>query len=206
LSEKIDLPPRYTLTWAGRYKSLQQARKKMMIVIPLTLLIIFMLLYFNFKNVPECLIVLAGLPFSVVGSVWLMYLLGYNMSVAVWVGLIALAGVAAEIGIIMLIYLDQAYNDRLKSGRLRSLDDLREAVMEGAVLRLRPVFMTVCAIVLSLVPILWSSGTGAMIMKRIEAPLIGGMISATILCLLVVPVIYYLWKSREVRKQGLLED
>jgi Cu(I)/Ag(I) efflux system membrane protein CusA/SilA len=206
LKEKINLPPRYTLTWTGRYKNLQQARKKLMIFVPITLLIIFLLLYFNFKNVQECLIVLVSLPFAVAGSVWLIYLLGYNTSVAVLVGMIALAGVAAEIGIIMLVFLDQAYNDRLKSGRLCSLDDLKKAVMEGAVLRLRPVFMTVCAVTISLLPVLWGTGTGSAIMKRIAAPMVGGMISATILCLLVVPVIYYLWKSREVKKQGLLED
>jgi Cu(I)/Ag(I) efflux system membrane protein CusA/SilA len=201
LSKKINLPPGYILTWSGRYKNLQQARKKLMIVIPLTLLIIFLLLYFNFKNVWESLIVLVSLPFAIVGSVWLLYLLGYNISIAVWVGMIALAGVAAEIGIVMLIYLDQAYNDRLKSGQIKSLDDLKKAVIEGAALRIRPVFMTVCAVIAGLIPILWGSGTGSTIMKRIAVPIIGGMISATILCLLVIPVIYYLWKSREVKKQ-----
>jgi len=200
VNKEIKLPPGYTITWSGQYEYMQRAKKRLEIVVPITLLIIFLLLYFNFKNMQESLIVLASLPFAVVGSIWLLYLLGYNISVAVGVGIIALAGVAAEIGVIMLAYLDNAYNDHLLHGKLRSLDDLKEVIMEGAAMRIRPVFMTVCAIIMGLLPILWGTGTGSVIMKRIAAPMVGGMISATVLSLLVVPVIYYLWKSREVKK------
>ena len=201
VNKEIKLPPGYTVTWSGQYEYMQRAKKRLEIVVPITLLIIFLLLYFNFRNMQESLIVLASLPFAVVGSIWLLYLLGYNISVAVGVGIIALAGVAAEIGVIMLAYLDNAYNDHVLHGKLRSLDDLKEVIMEGAAMRIRPVFMTVCAIIMGLLPILWGTGTGSVIMKRIAAPMVGGMISATVLSLLVVPVIYYLWKSREVKKR-----
>ncbi len=200
VNKEIKIPPGYTVTWSGQYEYMQRAKKRLEIVVPITLLIIFLLLYFNFRNMQESLIVLASLPFAVVGSIWLLYLLGYNLSVAVGVGVIALTGVASEIGVIMLTYLDNAYSDHLLHGKLRSLDDLKEVIMEGAAMRIRPVFMTVCAIIMGLLPILWGTGTGSVIMKRIAAPMVGGMISATILSLLVVPVIYYLWKSREVKK------
>ncbi len=200
VNKEIKIPPGYTVTWSGQYEYMQRAKKRLEIVVPITLLIIFLLLYFNFRNMQESLIVLASLPFAVVGSIWLLYLLGYNLSVAVGVGIIALTGVASEIGVIMLTYLDNAYSDHLLHGKLRSLDDLKEVIMEGAAMRIRPVFMTVCAIIMGLLPILWGTGTGSVIMKRIAAPMVGGMISATILSLLVVPVIYYLWKSREVKK------
>lgn len=200
VDKEIAFPPGYTITWSGQYAYMQRAKMRMEIMIPITLLIIFLLLYFNFRNIQESLIVLVSLPFAVVGSIWLLYLLGYNLSVAVGVGIIALAGVSTEIGVIMLTYLDNVYNERKYQGKLKTMDDLKAIIMEGADMRIRPVFMTVCAIIAGLLPILWGAGTGSVIMKRIAAPMVGGMISATVLSLLVVPVIYYLWKSREVKK------
>jgi Cu(I)/Ag(I) efflux system membrane protein CusA/SilA len=167
----------------------------------LTLAIIFLLLYFNFNSITESLIVMLSLPFSLVGGVWLMYLLGYNMSVAVGVGFIALAGVAAEIGVIMLLYLDMAYERRYLHGKLNTIDDLYGAVMEGAVMRIRPIMMTVSAIIGGLLPIMWGTGTGSQVMKRIAAPMVGGMVSATILTLIVIPTIYALWKGLHLKKE-----
>ncbi len=198
LNERMDLPAGYSLAWSGQYEYMERAKKRLQVVVPITLLIIFLLLYFNFKNLQESLIVLLTLPFSLVGSFWLLYILGYNLSVAVGVGAIALAGVAAEIGVIMLTYLDNAYNNRKYHDKMNSLDDLKQAVIEGSAQRIRPIFMTVCAITGGLLPIMWGMGTGATVMKRIAAPMVGGMISATILSLVVLPVIYYLWRSREV--------
>lgn len=208
VTDQLDLPQGYSLTWSGQYEYMERAKKRLQIVVPITLLIIFLLLYFNFKNLQESLIVLLTLPFSLVGSFWLLYILGYNLSVAVGVGAIALAGVAAEIGVIMLTYLDNAYNERKYHDRMNSLADLKEAVLEGSAQRIRPIFMTVCAITGGLLPIMWGLGTGATVMKRIAAPMVGGMISATLLSLIVIPVIYYLWKSREVKRlaSGSNED
>jgi Cu(I)/Ag(I) efflux system membrane protein CusA/SilA len=171
------------------------------------LLIIFLLLYFNFKNIQESLIVMLSLPFSLVGGIWFLYLLGYNLSVAVGVGFIALAGLAAEIGVIMLTYLDRAYLDRKMAGRMRSLQDLKDAVLKATAMRIRPIVMTVSTTVLALLPIMWGHGTGSQVMKRIAAPMVGGLFSTTILCLLVIPTIYYLWKSRQVKQIALdVED
>jgi Cu(I)/Ag(I) efflux system membrane protein CusA/SilA len=200
VNERLDLPSGYSLTWSGQYEYMERAKKRLQVVVPITLLIIFLLLYFNFKNLQESLIVLLTLPFSLVGSFWLMYILGYNLSVAVGVGAIALAGVAAEIGVIMLTYLDNAYNNRKYNDKMNNLDDLRQAIFEGSAQRIRPIFMTVCAITGGLLPIMWGMGTGATVMKRIAAPMVGGMVSETILSLVVIPVIYYLWKSREVKR------
>lgn len=200
VDQRMDLPSGYSLTWSGQYEYMERAKKRLQVVVPITLLIIFLLLYFNFKNLQESLIVLLTLPFSLVGSFWLMYLLGYNLSVAVGVGAIALAGVAAEIGVIMLTYLDNAYNSRKYHDKMKSLDDLKQAIFEGSAQRIRPIFMTVCAITGGLLPIMWGAGTGATVMKRIAAPMVGGMVSATILSLVVLPVIYYLWKSYEVKR------
>ncbi|NGP90054.1 efflux RND transporter permease subunit [Fodinibius halophilus] len=200
VDERLDLPSGYSLAWSGQYEYMERAKKRLQVVVPITLLIIFLLLYFNFKNLQESLIVLLTLPFSLVGSFWLMYILGYNLSVAVGVGAIALAGVAAEIGVIMLTYLDNAYNNRKYNDKMNSLEDLKQAIFEGSAQRIRPIFMTVCAITGGLLPIMWGTGTGATVMKRIAAPMVGGMVSATILSLVVLPVIYYLWRSREVKK------
>ena len=200
VAESIDMPAGYSLSWSGQYEYMERAKQRLQIVVPITLLIIFLLLYFNFKNLQESLIVLLTLPFSLVGSFWLLYILGYNLSVAVGVGAIALAGVAAEIGVIMLTYLDNAYNNRKYNDSMRNLEDLKEAILEGSAQRIRPIFMTVFATTAGLLPIMWGMGTGATVMKRIAAPMVGGMISATILSLIVLPVIYYLWKSGEVKR------
>ena len=198
LEQKLTLPTGYTLEWSGQFEAMERAGKRLRIVVPITLAIIFGLLYFNFRSVTESAIVMLSLPFALVGGVWLMWILGYNMSVAVAIGFIALAGVAAETGVIMLIYLDHAYRDRLTGGAIRSRNDVDAAVEEGAVERVRPKMMTVTAIMAGLVPILWSQGAGADVMKRIAAPMVGGMVSSTVLTLVVIPAIYSLWKEREV--------
>ena len=199
--EKIKLPPGYSLVWSGQYEYMVRAQKRLMIVVPMTLIVIFLLLYFNFKNVIESLIVMAAVPFSLTGGLWLMYLLGYNMSVAVGVGFIALAGVATEIGVILLIYLDLSYKkftSQYKENFNRKL--LYKAIEEGAALRVRPIMMTAVAIMAGLMPIMWGHGTGSQVMKRIATPMVGGMVSATILTLLVVPAIYGLWKEWSLPK------
>jgi Cu(I)/Ag(I) efflux system membrane protein CusA/SilA len=196
VQEKLELPPGYSLVWSGQYEYMVRAQKRLMVVVPMTLLIIFLLLYFNFKNITESLLVMLSVPFSLTGGFWLMYLLGYNMSVAVGVGFIALAGVAAETGVVMLIYLDISYRKfKDKYGSRFNRRHLNAAIEEGAALRVRPKMMTVVAIMAGLAPIMWSHGSGSQVMKRIAAPMIGGMVSATILTLVVVPVIYGLWKG-----------
>jgi Cu(I)/Ag(I) efflux system membrane protein CusA/SilA len=192
----VQLPPGYTIVWSGQYEYMQRAKQRMKLVIPATLAIVFLLLYFNFRSVAESLIVMLSLPFALVGGIWFLWLLGYDMSVAVAVGFIALAGVAAETGVIMLVYLDHAWAARQRDGHPATLRDLYEAVLEGAVERVRPKMMTVTAIMAGLLPILWGSGTGASVMKRIAAPMVGGMVSSTILTLVVIPAIYSLWKER----------
>ena len=169
-------------------------------MIPVTLLLVIVLLYFNTRNVTKIVIVLLAVPFSLIGAFWLIYLLGYNLSVAVWVGIIALAGVDAETGVVMLLYLDHAYEKFVREGRMKSLGDLQAAVEEGAVQRIRPKMMTVLAILLGLLPIMWSQGTGADVMKRIAAPMVGGVVTSFVLELLIYPVIFTIWKwHREVQ-------
>jgi Cu(I)/Ag(I) efflux system membrane protein CusA/SilA len=201
VSDRLVLPAGYTLVWSGQYEFMERVAERMRIVVPVTLGIIFLLLYLNFRGVAESLIVMLALPFSLVGGIWFLWLLGYNTSVAVWVGFIALAGVAAETGVVMMIYLDESFHRRSLEGRMRSARDVAEAVREGALERLRPVVMTVTAITAGLAPILWSAGTGADVMKRIASPMVGGMISATILTLVVIPAIYLLWRSWQVRRR-----
>ena len=196
VESEVKLPPGYTMTWSGQYEYMQRAKEKMKLVIPATLAIIFLLLYFNFRSVGETLIVMLSLPFALVGGIWFIWALGYNWSVAVAIGFIALAGVAAETGVVMLIYLDHAWKARIAEGRRATLRDLYDAVVEGAVERVRPKMMTVTAIMAGLLPILWGSGTGASVMKRIAAPMVGGMVSSTILTLVVIPAVYSLWKER----------
>jgi Cu(I)/Ag(I) efflux system membrane protein CusA/SilA len=198
VARELTLPTGYTLLWSGQYEFMQRVVEKMKIVVPVTLGIIFLLLYLNFRVVTESLIVMLALPLSAVGGVWFLWLLGYNTSVAVWVGFIALAGVAAETGVIMLIYLDEAFHRRSLEGQMRSRVDVAAAVREGALERLRPVIMTVTAITAGLAPILWSAGTGADVMKRIAAPMVGGMVTATLLTLVVIPAIYLLWRGWQV--------
>jgi Cu(I)/Ag(I) efflux system membrane protein CusA/SilA len=198
----VRTPPGYSIVWSGQYEYMQRAKEKMKLVIPATLAIIFLLLYFNFMSVGETLMVMLSLPFALVGGVWFLWLLGYNWSVAVAVGFIALAGVAAETGVVMLIYLDHAWTARLTRAPngTPSVRDLYEAVLEGAVERVRPKMMTVTAIMAGLVPILWGNGAGASVMKRIAAPMVGGMISSTVLTLLVIPAIYALWRESELTR------
>jgi len=198
VAARLKLPPGYRIEWSGQFEAMQRANERLAIVVPVTLAIIFLLLYFHFENVVETLIVMLSLPFALVGGIWLMWLLDYNMSVAVAIGFIALAGVAAETGVVMLIYLDHAYRARGGAGSLRTLDDVDAAVEEGAVERVRPKMMTVTAIMGGLVPILWSQGTGADVLKRIAAPMVGGMLTSTILTLAVIPVVYSLWKERSL--------
>ncbi|MGB6121580.1 MAG: CusA/CzcA family heavy metal efflux RND transporter, partial [Bacteroidota bacterium] len=198
VDERVKLPSGYSIVWSGQYEYMQRAQERLRIVVPITLMIIFLLLYMNFRNVTESLIVMLSLPFSLIGGIWLMYVLGYHFSVAVGVGFVALAGVAAETGVVMLIYLDHAYERLRKEGAMNSLKDLYAAVIEGAVERVRPKMMTVTAIMAGLLPIMWGSGTGSEVMRRIAAPMVGGMVSSTVLTLVVIPVIYYLWRSREL--------
>jgi Cu(I)/Ag(I) efflux system membrane protein CusA/SilA len=200
VAQQLTLPPGYTLIWSGQYEFMQRVREKLELVVPVTLGIIFLLLYFNFRGVAESLIVMLALPFSVVGGIWFLWLLGYNTSVAVWVGFIALAGVAAETGVVMLIYLDEAFERRSLEGRMRNAVDVAAGVREGALERLRPVIMTVTAIIMGLAPILWSRGTGADVMKRIAAPMVGGMLTATLLTLVVIPAIYLVWRRWQVKR------
>jgi Cu(I)/Ag(I) efflux system membrane protein CusA/SilA len=198
---EVTLPAGYTMTWSGQYEYMQRAAARMRLVIPATLAIIFLLLYFNFRSVGETLIVMLSLPFAIVGGVWFIWALGYDWSVAVAIGFIALAGVAAETGVVMLIYLDHAWKARVADGRRPTLNALYDAIVEGAVERVRPKMMTVVAIMAGLLPILWGHGAGASVMKRIAAPMVGGMISSTVLTLVVIPAVYSLWKQREVRER-----
>ena len=203
--ERVKFQPGYYATWSGQFEYMERAKERLKLVVPLTLFIIFVLLYINFRRLPETLIVMLSVPFALVGGVWLMYWLGYNLSVAVAVGFIALAGVAAETGVVMLIYLNHAYDElkaeRESEGRPITVADLYAAVMEGAVERVRPKMMTVVAIMAGLLPIMWSSGTGSEVMRRIAAPMVGGMVSSTVLTLIVIPAIYALVKEYSI-KQG----
>ncbi len=196
----VDLPPGYSLSWSGQYEYLERASARLKLVIPLTLAIILILLYLSFGRIGETLLIMLTLPLSLVGGFWYLHWLGYNLSVATGVGFIALAGVAAETGIIMLVYLDQALQKRLDQaravGRRLHLDELREALVEGALLRVRPKIMTVGTVIVGLLPIMFSQGTGAEVMRRIAAPMLGGMVSATILTLVVLPAIYFVWKRQ----------
>jgi Cu(I)/Ag(I) efflux system membrane protein CusA/SilA len=201
----LDLPPGYRLEWSGQFEAMQRANRTLRIVVPITLGIILLLLYVNFRSLTESLIVMLSVPFALVGSVWLLWALDYNLSVAVWVGLIALAGVAAEIAVVLLVYLDEAYRRHGREGRLRNRSELFEAVREGAGERVRPVLMTATAITAGLLPILWGGGTGATVMKRIAAPMVGGMVSATLLTLLIVPALYALWREWQMRKEWARE-
>src|SRR3989339_746857 len=198
VASSLNLPTGYSLSWSGQYEYMQRIKDRLKIFIPLTLFIIFVLYYFTFKSVTETLIIMLSVPFAIIGGIWFLFLLKFNMSIAVWVGLIALAGVAAETGSIMIVYLDEAYARHKREGRMNSISDLYSAVMEGAVQRLRPKLMTVGANIFGLMPVMLSVGAGADVMKRIAAPLIGGVISSTILNLIVLPAIYTIWKSKEI--------
>jgi Cu(I)/Ag(I) efflux system membrane protein CusA/SilA len=201
--EELEIPAGYSVAWSGQYEYMLRAEERLSIVVPLTLAIIMLLLYMNFRNLIEVMIIMGTVPFALIGGIWLMYLLGYNMSIAVAVGFIALAGVAVEIGVLMLVYLNHSYQDcleRVKDQRRQlTKEDVRLAVMQGAGLRVRPIMMTVMAIVAGLVPIMLGSGAGSEVMQRIAGPMIGGMISTVVLTLLVIPAIFYLWKKSQVK-------
>jgi Cu(I)/Ag(I) efflux system membrane protein CusA/SilA len=202
VDEKIKLPPGYTLTWSGQYEYMQRAHKRLMYVIPLTVVVIFVIIFLNTKSIIKTGIVFLAVPFSLVGAIWLLYILGYNMSIAVWVGIIALAGLDAETGVVMLLYLDHAYEDFRKRGILNNRNDLADAIYEGAVKRVRPKVMTICVIIAGLLPILWSHGTGADVMKRIATPMVGGVVTSGVMELAIYPIIFYLWKGRGLAKGG----
>jgi len=202
LREKVKLPPGYAMSWTGQYEAMQRVKQRLTQVLPLTLVLIVLLLYMNTRSLAKTGIVLLAVPFSAVGAIWLLHLLGYHMSIGVWVGLIALLGVDAETGVFMLLYLDLAYAQARKEGRLRGLAELRQAILQGAVKRLRPKFMTVATMVLGLVPIMWATGAGSDVMKRIAAPLIGGILTSFVLELVVYPAVYEIWKwNFELKRQ-----
>ncbi|HEU4610977.1 MAG TPA: efflux RND transporter permease subunit [Kofleriaceae bacterium] len=200
IDRDVTLAPGIRVEWVGQFKYLERAKEKLKIVVPVTLLIVFVLLYFNTRSLIETGIVLLAVPFSLIGAIWLLYLLDYNMSVAVWVGLIALAGLDAETGVVMLLYLTLAHRRHQEEGRLRNDADLEDAIVEGAAKRIRPKLMTVLTMMVGLVPVLWSVGTGADVMKRIAAPMVGGLATSFLLELTVYPAIFAIWKRRRSRR------
>jgi len=199
IDEQVKLPAGYSIIWSGQYEYMEKARKTLNIIIPATLIVIFILLYIHFSNIVEVIIVMASLPFALLGGFWLIYLLGYNLSVAVGVGFIALAGLATETGIVMLVYLDEAFDRKKKLTGMNSPADLLDSIIEGAVDRVRPKIMTVATTLIGLLPVMYGSGAGSEIMKRIAAPMVGGLISSTIMTLIIIPVIYNLWKMWEIK-------
>jgi len=200
ISEQIKLPSGYNIVWSGEFEFMERSSQRLMLIIPLTLFIVFLIIYLNTRSVTKVAIVFLAIPFSLIGTFWFLYLLGYNLSVAVWVGIIALAGLDAETGVVMLLYLDVALKEWKQKGMLNSLKDLKDAIHHGAVKRVRPKIMTASVILAGLLPIMWSHGAGADVMQRIAAPMIGGVITSVLGELIVYPVIYYLWRSRELRK------
>ena len=206
VADKVELPAGYSITWTGQYEFMLRAIERLTTVVPITLAIIVLLLYLNFRNMIEVLIIMGTLPLALVGGFWLLYWLGYNMSVAVGVGFIALAGVAVEIGVIMLVYLNQAFdkhrNKVEQAGQILTVQEVKAAVIDGALLRVRPIMMTVATIIAGLLPIMLGSGTGSEFMRRIAAPMVGGMVSATVLTLVVIPAVFLLWKQRNVSRQS----
>ena len=200
--EHIQLPPGYSLVWSGQFEYMQRVEQRLLIVVPITLFLIFLLLYMNTRSVAKTFIIFLAVPFSAVGAVWLLYLLGYNMSIGVWVGLIALMGVDAETGVFMLLYLDLAYQEKRTQGRMRTWADLKEVIEHGAVRRVRPKVMTVGCMFMALLPIMWSAGAGADVMKRIAAPMVGGIFTSFIMELAVYPAIYAIWKWHFEMKRG----
>ncbi|HXH27489.1 MAG TPA: CusA/CzcA family heavy metal efflux RND transporter [Candidatus Polarisedimenticolia bacterium] len=202
VAANLTMPPGYSLVWSGQYEYMQRARQRLAVMLPLTIFVIFLLLYLNTRSIVKTLLVFFAVPFSAVGAVWLLALLGYNMSVAVWVGIIALLGIDAETGVFMLLYLDLAYDERVRQGRMRTFDDLQDAILHGAVQRVRPKLMTVATTFVALLPIMWSAGTGADVMKRIAAPVVGGLFTSFLMELLVYPALYTVWKWRFELRRG----
>jgi Cu(I)/Ag(I) efflux system membrane protein CusA/SilA len=192
VARDVKIPPGYSIAWSGQFEFLERATQRLKVVVPATLVIIFVLLYLAFRRVRDAALILATLPFALAGGFWLMYLLGYNMSIASAVGFIALGGVASEIGVVMLVYINDAVARRAHEGRPVAGQELVAAIVEGAALRVRPVFMTVAVIIGGLLPIMWGSGTGSEVMRRIAAPMVGGMVTATVLTMIVVPAAYLL--------------
>jgi Cu(I)/Ag(I) efflux system membrane protein CusA/SilA len=200
IADKVDLPAGYNIVWSGQYEYMQKAKSTLMVVIPLTLLIIFVIIYMNTKSMVKTGIIFVALPLSLVGCFWYIYLLGYDMSVAVWIGIIALAGISAETGVVMLLYLDLAFELWSKNGRMVNLGDLTQSIHYGAVKRIRPKIMTICVIIAGLIPIMWSHGAGADVMKRIAAPMVGGVVTSGLMELLVFPVLYFMWRGLKLEK------
>ncbi len=200
VDREVDFPAGYSMVWSGQYEYMEKARKTLNIIVPATLLVIFVLLYIHFKNIIEATLVMASLPFALVGGIWLLYLLGYNISVAVVVGFIALAGLAAETGVVMLVYLDEAYKRRARQNGMNTFGELEGAIIEGAVERVRPKLMTVATTLIGLLPVMYGTETGSQVMKRIAAPMVGGLISSTILTLIIIPAVYEIWKRWELRR------
>jgi Cu(I)/Ag(I) efflux system membrane protein CusA/SilA len=205
VARSVELPTGYTVQWSGQYENMLRVRERLKIVVPITVFIIFILLYMNTQSAVKASIVMLAVPFSLIGAVWLLYVLDYNISIAVWVGMIALMGLDAETGVFMLLFLDLAYYDAVRAGKMRTHEDLREAIIHGAVKRIRPKMMTVAAAFMGLMPIMWSLGTGADMMKRVAAPMVGGLITSFILELLVYPPIYEIWKWRFEMKHGSVD-
>ena len=192
--QNVALPTGYSLIWSGQYENMLRVRERLKVVVPVTIFLIFMLLYMNTKSAFKAAVVMLAVPFSVVGAVWLMYFLGYNVSIAAWVGMIALMGLDAETGVFMLLFLDLSYDEAKKNNKLRNMAELHEAIIHGAVKRIRPKMMTVAAAAMGLMPIMWSIGAGADVMKRVAAPMVGGLFTSFLMELLVYPAIYLLWK------------
>jgi Cu(I)/Ag(I) efflux system membrane protein CusA/SilA len=201
VSENVTLPSGYTLIWSGQYENMQAVASKLTVIIPATLFIILILLYIHFRSISNTLIVLLSLPFSLIGGIWLIYMFGFNTSVAIYIGFIALAGLAAETGVVMLVYLNETLNRYRAENRLNSISDLKDAIIEGAVERVRPKIMTVATTILALLPAMLGSGTGAEVIQRIAAPMVGGMISSMSLTLIVVPSLYYIVNLRKINKE-----
>jgi Cu(I)/Ag(I) efflux system membrane protein CusA/SilA len=208
VAERVDLPPGVRIAWAGQFQHFERARQRLWLVVPLTLVLVGLLLYWNTRSAVETGMVLLAVPFSLIGAFWLLWALGYNLSIAVWVGLIALAGLDAQTGVVMLLYLTLAHRRREAQGRIRHAADLEEAIVEGAARRIRPKLMTVVAMGAGLLPLLWSDGAGADVMKRIAAPMVGGLASSFALELLVYPALFAIWKRRSLpapMKPSLME-
>ncbi len=206
LARELELPAGYSIAWSGQYEYMERAAERLRVVVPITIGIIFLLLYLNFRRLSDALIVMLTLPFALAGGVWLLWLLDYDLSVAVGVGFIALAGVSAELGVILLVFLEEAVSRFAREGRLNTRADLLEAVREGAGLRVRPIMMTVTSTIAGLLPIMWGSGTGSETMRRIAAPMVGGLVSATVLALIVIPVVFSLVRGLSLPKAPPREE
>jgi Cu(I)/Ag(I) efflux system membrane protein CusA/SilA len=199
VNNKVQVPSGYLISWSGQFENMERVKERLKFVIPITLVLIVFLLFFNTQSWVKTAIVLLAVPFSLIGAVWLLVALGYNLSIAAWVGMIALLGLDAETGVFMLMYLDLAFDDRVKRGKMKNLGDLKQAIVEGAVHRVRPKLMTVAALFMGLIPIMWSVGAGADVMKRIAAPMIGGLATSFLMELLIYPVIFFMWKQSTVQ-------